>query len=191
MRVVKNPADFIPNPRRYASNYSLALSIAKLFVPSNSLVFVTTHSTSSHGSGSGLGSGFGDGEALESIAGVMGGVEIPNPELNLTEPIYKTPYSTIDIPPKLLMYWSYNQTLPLISGNERMLYLPEPNMFVPSSLELLPSNNKTTPLQLASDDSDVETWYLQDTQDFPQPKANVRCELRPASVPVSSAWAGI
>ena len=192
MRVAKNPADFLPNPRRYVSNYSLAVSTAKLFVPGNTLVFITARPSSSpgSGSGSGLGSEFGEGEALESVAGVMAGVEIPNPERNLTEPIYNTSYSYIDIPRKLLLYWSYNQTLPLTSSNEHLLYLPGPNNFIPSSLELLPSDEKTTPTLLPDDNgSGSENWYLQDTLDFPQPKVNVRCELRPASFQNSSVWA--
>ena len=189
MRVVENPADFLPNPRRYLSNYSLTVSTAQLFVPSNSLVFITAHPEPA-GSGSGSGSGMGSGSmeqgggAGEGIEGMLGEVTVPTPVLNLTEPIYETKYSKVDISKDLLQYWSYEEAQSLLG-----IHLPEPNMFVPSSLELLPSSNETAP-QRTNATTDSETWVLQDTENFQQPKANFRCELRPSFVTQSPTWAG-
>lgn len=197
MRVVEHPADFLKNPRRFLSDYNLTVSTAQLFVPNNSLVFITAHppevaSGSGSGSRSNAGSGVNptmepkpdSGSIMEEGSG-YGGVVIPTPPLNQTEPIYDTSYNRVDIPTDLLQYWSY-ASVQFLSE----LRLPGPNMFIPSSLELLSSSNQTTPRQLTSDPTDIDTWFLQDTEEFPQPRANFRCEIRPFQVDKTSVWAG-
>ena len=198
MRVVEDPADFLKNPRRFLSDYTLTISTARQLLPNNSLVFITAHPPaefSGSGSGSGsndVGSGSIPGAATgpesdsESIVGSGEGVVIPTPPLNQTEPIYSTSYYRADIPTDLLQHWSYASVQSVMG-----LSLPGPNMFVPSSLELLPSSNQTSPQQLTSDPTDSDTWFLQDTEDFPQPRATFRCEIRPSFVEKSANWAGM
>lgn len=179
MRVVELPADFLPNPRRYISNYSLVHSIAEMFTPENSVIFIGTQTINSSAN------------LTEHLLPVdllpvpADGNRVPLPTLNLVEPIYYTPFTIFDIPQELLLYWNSSQANP-------ELRLAVPNKFVPDSTNLCPApvSNLTAPKQLTSMPAAVEAWVFPDTKSFYEPKVNLRCELKTASAEKTAHWEG-
>ena len=167
MRVVDSPEDFLPNPRGSVSNYSLTISTAQHFVPDNSVIFIGTHNINIS-------------ESVKADDTAL--FDVPRPLLNLTEPIYKTPYNIAPIPHELSTYWSTDD------GASDEIYLPHQNNFVPNNLALLPSSGDSTP-QCNSLDN-CENCVLQDTDMVKQAKVNFYCELRTIHAETSASWEG-
>jgi secreted Zn-dependent insulinase-like peptidase len=158
MRVVRDVADILPNPRRHQPDYSLTISTAQHFTPNNTLVFIGTHqengSTPTEGATT----------------------TIPIPFLDATEPIYGTPFHNATIPEYLLGYWNYTEAW---DTKYSELTLAGDNMFIPRNYSLLPPPLESKPELLSLTSS--ETWVLTDTGLFPEPRASFTCELRSGS----------
>ena len=175
MRVVQHPADFLPNPRRYISNYSLVHSVVHNLTPENCVIFIGTQNINSSSNLT----------LQQDLLPVQAnGNKVPLPSLNFKEPIYSTPYTIYNIPEELLVYWNSSLANP-------ELKLADPNMFVPDSthLVLAPVSNQTVPQQLNSETT-VETWVFPDTKSFYEPKVNLVCELKTANAEKTAYWEG-
>lgn len=158
MRVVTNMADVLPNPRRYQADYPLTISTAECFIPSNTLVFIGTHRKNG---------------STPTGPTTLPIPFLPIPVLDDVEPIYGTPYDNVGIPAEFLTYWTYNETWDkLYTG----LSLTGKNLFIPQDLTLLPSSSVSEPHR--TNENSSETWVLQDTELFPQPRVSFTCELR-------------
>lgn len=170
MRVEECPADFLPNPCRYQSDYNHTLITASYFTPNNTVIFIGTHNINDSNPDT-----------------PTGAVQLPQAVLNDTEPYYSTLFGNVPIPSDLLTYWGPNTTL---DGMYSGLSLATKNDFVPEDLGILPPPPPPQPVdpQLASTGSGTdETWFLQDPS-FTQPRVNLRCELRSANVEPSAHW---
>ena len=180
MRVNSNPADFLPNPRRFVPDYELLQQNLKKFTPFNSLMFLATQSAN-----------VSDDLSLREDFGSVDSVPLPPdnshalpiPELDLMEPIYSTPFTIYTLPYDLAQYfYSPNDTDP-------DLYPANSNMFLPNRAHLTPVSptNQTAPMSTSSNHS-VQTWVLPDTQSFDEPKVSVRCELKTGKAMETPQW---
>lgn len=153
MRVVKFPADVLPNPRRYQPDYALTINIATHFTPNNTLIFIGTHQNNS--------------------AQTATSTEVPIPSLDSTEAIYGTPFHNAEITDELLTFWMYSPEWDTIDPG---LALAGDNSFIPHNFTIHPAPSESEPRR--TEWASSETWVLLDTELFPQPRASFTCELR-------------
>ena len=139
MRLVKEAPDFLGNPRRFAFNYSLVESVLDTLTPERLVLFLGTHHLNFSSSGLGPPD---DNPPPEQNSSP---INFPWPELDQKEPIYSTPFSSIDTPPELLEYWGSLTPVP------QNLSLPGKNYFIPTNFDLLkpPSNLSDTPSRVS------------------------------------------
>lgn len=166
MRTVQSPADILPNPRRYLSNYFLVTSTARLFVPSNSIIFITT-------------------QEVGGVSNTTGLYTVPRPPLDDKEPIYGTKYSSIPISEDLLSFWTANNST--VTGD---LYLPSRNKFIPSDLSLIPVPDNLTEGRYMQQFEGALNWIFLDTVNFPQPRVNYKCNFTSGNSDPSALWQG-
>ena len=135
MRLVEEAPDFLGNPRRFVFNYSLVESVLDTLTPEKLILFLGTHHLNFSSSGLGPPD---DNLPPEQNSSP---VDFPWPELDQKEPIYSTPFSSIDTPSELLEYWGSLTPAP------QDLSLPGRNYFIPTDFVLLqpPSNPSDTP----------------------------------------------
>ena len=167
MRVVEEPADVLPNPRRYLPDYHLTVSTASYLSPNNSLIFIGTKKVN-------ITDGVKEQANLQNITDTspqpMGDHVISRPILDQIEPIYDTPFHLDNISHDLLSYWNEAPSV----GDLR---LADANVFIPSNLSIIPPSENCTaspclPVNVSGH------WFLLDTANFPEPRVNFRCELR-------------
>ncbi|CAI8033878.1 Nardilysin-like [Geodia barretti] len=170
MRLVKEAPDFLGNPRRFAFNYSLVESVLDTLTPERLVLFLGTHHLNFSSSGLGPPD---DNPPPEQNSSP---INFPWPELDQKEPIYSTPFSSIDTPPELLEYWGSLTPVP------QNLSLPGKNHFIPTDFGLLkpPSNLSDTPSRVSVASKGVSLWFLQDTT-FETPHVNMYCSITAAN----------
>jgi len=178
MRVNDQPADFLPNPRRFVSDYDLLQQNLKKFTPFNCLIFLATQSVN-------VSDDLTDQEEFGTVDSVTlppGDNSLPLPELDLEEPIYTTPFAIYSLPIQLATYYNSPDT-------NCDLYPANANMLVPSEAHLVTASptNQTAPV-LLSGSQGVETWVFSDTRSFDEPKMNMRCELKSGKYQESAEW---
>ena len=185
MRTVRDPADFLKNPRRYEACYNLTSSTLNQLTPNNSLVFLGTHKITFSQDVAQQLNFTSSGSPPPANNGTSEGVQFPWPELDTIEPIYLTPFHRDKIPDDLLSYWS--------NAVNHSVQLPERNAFIPSDFTIInePSNSSSQPTRLSNADNNaVSMWKLLDTRDFPQPRVNIECMLNNTNATISAAWEG-
>ena len=184
MRTTRDPADFLGNPLRYQPCFNLTSSTLAKLTPNNSIILLGTHKITFSPSVA---------EQLNFTStetpplgnnGTSGMNQFPWPELDEIEPIYLTPYHRETIPEELLKYWEVK--------DDGSVQLPPKNTFIPNDFSII---NKSTsdpsqPTRLSTDFSGVSLWSLLDTNDFHEPRVNVRCLLNNTNVTVSPSWEG-
>jgi insulysin len=170
MRLVEEAPDFLGNPRRFVFNYSLVESVLDTLTPEKLILFLGTHHLNFSSSGLGPPD---DNPPPEQNSSP---VDFPWPELDQKEPIYSTPFSSIDTPPELLEYWGSLTPAP------QDLSLPGRNYFIPTDFGLLqpPSNPSDTPSTVSVGSNGVSLWFLQDTT-FETPHINMYCSITAAN----------
>ena len=184
MRIAKDPADFLHNPHRYKPSFSLTNSTLAQFTPKNSVIFLGTHKISFTSEVAKELHYVSDGSPPRNVK-PSGGVQFPFPNLNRIEPIYCTPFHRERIPAELLTFWD------VIADDQ--IKLPTKNQFFPTNFTIYPKtrNDSNIPKRLDnSDNNAVSMWWLLDTEDFHEPRVNLRCQLNNTNANITPAWEG-
>ncbi len=171
MRVIDSPEDFLSSPERLLPNYTLFLSTLDCMVPSNALVLLSSQQLNISTTVSNVTGISSQGHPKLVQTGVKGHIPWPV-ELNMYEYFFEVPYTVENISTELADFWSTKG-----SGFDA-LKLPGANSFVVSNLTLEKKpNNSTVPTMIANDEG-ISLWSLLDTNDFPEPRVNLNCDIR-------------
>ena len=185
MRTTTDPADFLDNPIRYVDSFNLTNSTLAQFTPCNSVIFLGTHKiTFTTEVAEQL--NYTSDDSPPGNTGISGGVQFPFPELDVIEPLYRTPFHREQIPDELLTYWNV--------AKDDQIHLPAKNQFIPADFTILTKtkNDSDTPKKLSSmDNKPASMWWLLDTDDFHEPRVNIICHLNNTNASISAAWEGV
>ena len=114
-----------------------------------------------------------------------GGFRFPFPDLDTIERIYRTPFHHDHISNELLTHWNV--------VNDGSVSLPPSNTYIPNDFSIIsksPSDsNRPTRLD-NTDNNAVSMWWLLDTDDFHEPRVNLKCQLNNTNATISPAWTG-
>ena len=184
MRTTVDPADFLRNPIRYKDSFSLTNSTLAQFTPNNSVIFLGTHKINFTSEVTEE-LNYTSGDSPPRYDGSPGGVQFPFPELDKIEPLYRTPFHREQISSKLSDYWDV--------AKDDQIQLPASNLYIPTDFTIFTRtvNDSHTPTKISNTDTNaVSMWWLLDTDDFHEPRVNIRCQLNNTNVNVTAAWEG-
>ena len=116
----KHPADFLSNPKRYYSNFSLVQNTLQHFTPDNSLMILRTCNVNIS---SNLSTQV-NFDSMHEEVHTQSPHEFPIPLLDHVEPIRNTPFTIYLLPLNLMKYWTS------ITGTKE-LHLAIPNPYIP------------------------------------------------------------
>ena len=164
MSKYKHPADFLSNPKRHYSNFSLVQHTLQYFTPDNSLIILRARNVSIS---SNLKTQVNFDDLREEIP-TQNTLEFPIPILDHVKPIFNIPFTVYQIPLNLKKYWTS------IDGM-RELYIALPNPYIPNLNQhhLLQFSNKS--IQSSHMYNSVVTiWTLPTCTGYYCP-VNIRC----------------
>ena len=125
MRLVKEPEDFLGNPRRLLFNATLLTQTISWLVPNNTILLVGAQTLDTGGNTS------------ATPSHQLGQHPLPWPALSQVEPVYGIHYEKIPIPGHLLEFWESD-------SSDISFQLPGPNPFVPSDFSILPTSENVS-----------------------------------------------
>ena len=183
MRTTVDPADFLRNPLRYKDSFSLTNSTLAQFTPNNSVIFLGTHKIN-FTSEVAEELNYTSDDSPPSYDGTPGGVLFPFPELDKIEPLYRTPFHRQKISSNLSDYWDV--------ANDDQIQLPASNQFIPDNFTIISKSpsDSNIPVRLSNTNNTVSMWWLLDTNDFHEPRVNIKCLLNNTNASITAAWQG-
>ena len=125
------------------------------------------------------------GDSPPENAGISKRVQFPFPELDVIEPFYRTAFHRERIPNELLKYWDV--------VNDGSVSLPPSNTFIPTDFTIFNKTQKYSniPKKLPNaDNRPASMWWLLDTNDFHEPRVNLKCLLNNTNASISASWEG-
>ena len=125
MRLVKEPEDFLGNPRRLLFNATLLTQTISWLVPNNTILLVGAQTLDTGGNTS------------ATPSHQLGQHPLPWPALSQVEPVYGIHFEKIPIPGHLLEFWESD-------SSDVSFQLPGPNPFVPSDFSILPTSENVS-----------------------------------------------
>ena len=182
MRTVRDPVDFLLNPRRFQPSYNLTISTLSQFTPEDSIIFLGTHNITFNANITEI-LNFNSTD-VPPTANTSGTVQFPWPKLDQIEPIYQTPFHREAIPPSLIDHWNL--------ANDTDISLPPKNVFIPDDFTIIDKspNSSNVPVKVDGTNDSVSMWSLLDTEDFRGPRVNIMCMLNQTNTSISPSWEG-
>ncbi len=180
MRHVREPVDFIHNPKRSKRNYQLFHEIVQYFTPTNCIITVGLQDVPLSESSYHLS----DFDIVRHDIQVSSVTDFPIPKLDILEPIFLTKFVIYMTPLLLLNYWASPK-------KTTDLHLPYYNQFIPDEQRFLPDPNRCDSYlaHLSKSNSSIQMWMVR-YQVTNIPIVNIKCEFRSGRADGSLRWSG-